>query len=266
MRFYKDIVEERDPAASGGGYHYHEWSPRSIESYWRICTLNPFIREQFYPKLYWEDLLEWAEGLIPIRPSSIADIGCGNGNLIECITRVYPEATVHGVDLSEECLEHARERFGQSPRIHFKIGSLDRLPFRDGSLDLLTCTEVLEHTFPETFERSFAEVARVLKKGGFFLASIPFEESAQFVCCPECASVFTPYQHVIFEITRDEVSDLLRKNGLRLASLYESLDRSPPKNPAKKLLKRFLIGRLPRLAKRLFPKAGVSGFLAEKAP
>jgi ubiquinone/menaquinone biosynthesis C-methylase UbiE len=264
MKFYKDLISDLDKTTKTCKYQYHEWSPQSIEVFWDISTHNPFIRQQFYPMDYWEDLLGWAAEKSKARPSSIVDVGCGNGNLIECIKSIYRNATIYGVDLSEDSLEFARNRFRNLKEVRFKVGTLDCLPFEDNSIDLLTCTEVLEHTFPKTFENSFAEVSRILKKGGFYIASIPLEEKITFVCCPECGSVFTPYQHMMFEISRDEVASLLRKNGLSLVSFYESLDRSQPKNPIKKSLKPFIIKRLPRLASRLFPKAGVSGFLANK--
>lgn len=262
MKFYRDMIAQADPVAKNHRYHYHEWSPESIKSYWDICTNNPFIREQFYPMVYWEDLLGWAVPRVTINPTTIVDVGCGNGNFIECIGKVYKDAAIYGVDLSEQSLEPAKERFKKKRNVRFKVGSFDRLPFEDGSIDLITCTEVLEHTFPQTFLHSFREVSRVLKKGGHYLASVPFDEKIDLVCCPECGSVFTPYQHLIFEITRDNISKLLSENGLRLITFYESLDRSQPTNPVKRVFKPIIIKYLPGVAKRIFPRAGVSGFLA----
>jgi ubiquinone/menaquinone biosynthesis C-methylase UbiE len=158
-----------------------------------------------------------------------------------------------------------RERFKYNKNIEFQVGSLDHLPFEDSSIDLLICTEVLAHIFPETFVNSFSEVARVLKKGGYYLASVPVEEKINLVCCPECSTVFTPYQAMIFEITQHDISNLLFRNGLKLLERYQSLDRSQPAKPTKRVLKHVFIKYLPGLAKRIFPKAGVSGFLAVRS-
>jgi ubiquinone/menaquinone biosynthesis C-methylase UbiE len=262
MKFYKDLIAGMDESEKGSKNHYHEWSPQSIKFYWDICTNNPFIRRQFYPKEYWEDLLGWATKKITAIPRTIVDIGCGSGNLIDCISRVYRDASIYGVDLSEDSLEPAKERFKKHENIQFKVGSLDRLPFKDDSIDLITCTEVLEHTFPETFKKSFSEVKRVLKASGYYLASVPFDEKVVFVCCPGCGSVFTPYQHMIFEISHDTITKLLAQNELHLIDFYQSLDRTQPPNKAKRVLKPILINWLPSIASRIFPKAGVSGFLA----
>jgi SAM-dependent methyltransferase len=52
-----------------------------------------------------------------------------------------------------------------------QIGSADALPFADATFDLVLCTQVLEYVSdPSTV---FAEVHRVLKPGGRFLASAP---------------------------------------------------------------------------------------------
>src|SRR4030095_12866170 len=151
MRFYSDIITSSDKSKKTTKYHYHQWSPHSIKFYWDICTNNPFIRRQFYPLVYWEDLLEWSAQRITMMPLTIVDVGCGSGNLIECIRKIYKDKSIYGVDLSEDSLESAKERFKKDRNIQFKVGTLDQLPFADGCVDFLTCTEVSEHTFPETF-------------------------------------------------------------------------------------------------------------------
>ena len=264
MRFYRDIIGKVDATQQGCRGSYHEWSPQSIQSYWSACTNNPFVRHQFYPNEYWNDLLAWTAKKIFACPASIVDVGCGNGNLIDCITKTYPGATIFGVDLSEESFGPARQRFDGCNNVRFKVGSFDRLPFDDNSVDLVTCTEVLEHTFPETFTSAFTEVRRVLKKNGYFLASVPFDEKIVFVCCPACGSFFTPYQHMIFEISHKDIQRLASENGLEVVDFYESLDRSRPKSRLKRAFKALVIEGLPHLAARLFPKGGVSGFLARK--
>jgi ubiquinone/menaquinone biosynthesis C-methylase UbiE len=268
MKFYKDIVDELDGAQQLSGksaqypFHYHSWSTESIIRFWTIWTTNGALKNQFYPIEYWQDLLEWARSRIRGAPSVIADVGCGNGNLIDCLLKVYPHSRMTGIDMSEESLVTARSRFGKFKNIGFQVGSLIKLPFPDNSLDLLTCTEVLEHSVPESFFGSFSEVRRVLRNGGYYLASIPLGEKPSFVCCPDCGSVYTPYQHMVFDIAQTEVKELLSEHRLELIAWYQAIDRTVPTNVFKKWGKSFLINRMPRLAKRLFPKAGVSGFLA----
>ena len=111
MRFYKDIIDQVAETAKNDVTKYHEWSPQSIEFYWNICTSNPLIRRLFYPMEYWEDLLAWAASKIKTTPRTIVDVGCGNGNLIERIGKIYKEATIYGVDLSEDAMRSVKKRF-----------------------------------------------------------------------------------------------------------------------------------------------------------
>lgn len=269
MKFYNDIVTELDcgetlatKSERSQLFHYHKWSTESIQRFWTIWTTNGALQKQFYPIEYWKDLLAWARLQIQITPSAIADVGCGNGNLIDCLVKTYPASNFTGIDVSEASLVTARSRFEHSNNIGFQVGTLTRLPLPDNSVDVVTCTEVLEHTFPETFLGSFPEVRRVLRNGGYYLASVPLSEKPSFVCCPDCGSVFTPYQHMIFEIGQSEIKELLSKNDLELVAWYQAMDRTIPTNPIKRVSKSFLLNYTPRLAKRFFPKGGVSGFLA----
>jgi ubiquinone/menaquinone biosynthesis C-methylase UbiE len=264
MNFYRDIITSTD-APQTLKYRYHTWSPASIAAYWDACVSNPFIRGQFYPMAYWQDLLAWASDRISETPAHVVDIGCGPGNLVACARGIYRSSQIRGIDLTEESLSTARQRFKADPAISFTVGSFEALPLENDSVDLVTCTEVLDHPFPDTFAKSFSEVARILRTGGHYVASIPFDESINLVCCPECRSVFTPYQHMMFEISRSDIRNLLSQNGLELIDFYQALDRSAPANPVKRALKPLVINWIPGLAKRLFPQSGVAGFLARKS-
>ena len=53
----------------------------------------------------------------------------------------------------------------------FAAATALRLPFTDGSFDKIICSEVLEH-IPD-YRAALGEIARVLKPGGLFCASVP---------------------------------------------------------------------------------------------
>jgi ubiquinone/menaquinone biosynthesis C-methylase UbiE len=267
MRFYKEIIDKEDGSLLRQ-HQYHEWSEQSIQHFWNLWTSNSFLQRQFYPAEYWQDLLAWADQRLSRKPLLVADIGCGGGNLLDRLLKCYRDASIVGVDLTPESLEAPAKRFKSETRVSFAVGSLDRLPFDRETVDLITCTEVLEHTFPEVFKKSFTEVGRVLRVGGHYLASVPFFEKISFVCCPECQRLFTPYQHMNFEITHDDIIRELSANRLELVAFFtpsdQSVDRSRPDGALKRLIKPIVLQHFPQLANRLFPKAGVTGFLARK--
>jgi ubiquinone/menaquinone biosynthesis C-methylase UbiE len=74
--------------------------------------------------------------------------------------REFPRASVRGVDLSEDMIAKAKAKVGLDPdgRIAFKVGDAAEIPWPDDSFDLVTQNNVPPF---------FAEIARVLRPGGF---------------------------------------------------------------------------------------------------
>lgn len=77
------------------------------------------------------------------RPSSVVDLGCGDGSLLAAIRPAMPDARLAGIDLSEPQIEANRLRM---PGIEWHAGNLedDRFP-APARFDALTCSEVIEH-------------------------------------------------------------------------------------------------------------------------
>jgi 2-polyprenyl-3-methyl-5-hydroxy-6-metoxy-1,4-benzoquinol methylase len=103
-------------------------------------------------------------------PSSVLDVGCGEGVLTEqWADRIAPGRIV-GIDLDDPKL--ADEWAGrQRPNLTFAPMEVEDLRFADDEFDLVAATEVLEHvTDPE---RALAEMARVA--GRHLLVSVPHE-------------------------------------------------------------------------------------------
>jgi SAM-dependent methyltransferase len=105
-----------------------------------------------------------AAGLLHVRPEPerALDIGTGLGDGALLIAREFPHARVRGIDLSEEMVRRAQGRIGLDPegRVAFKVADAANLPFQEDSFDL-----VAQLNMPPFF----AEIARVLRPGGFAL-------------------------------------------------------------------------------------------------
>jgi ubiquinone/menaquinone biosynthesis C-methylase UbiE len=97
------------------------------------------------------------------RGKEVLECGCGTGLLLERIARFASRA--EGVDLSPGMLEHARAR-GLSVR----EASVTELPFEDASFDVACSFKVLAHV--EEIQRALAEMARVVRPGGYVLAEL----------------------------------------------------------------------------------------------
>lgn len=107
----------------------------------------------------------------------VLDVGAGSGALLGQI----PEAV--GVDLVP-----------RHPRVC--QGAAEDLPFSDGQFETVFAIDVLEHVIE--LPNAIAEVSRVLRKGGYFIAVVPNREnlSAEMVTCPSCNARFHRWGHL----------------------------------------------------------------------
>jgi SAM-dependent methyltransferase len=102
-------------------------------------------------------------------PSSLLDVGCGEGVLThQWAGRV--EGRVVGIDLDDPAL-HAEWVHRQAPNLEYRVMKAENLPFGDDEFDAATAIEVLEHV-PDP-EHTVAEMARVARRS--LLVSVPRE-------------------------------------------------------------------------------------------
>lgn len=96
----------------------------------------------------------------------ILDVGCGTGEITSRLARMFPGATVVGVDIIEDHLELARKRYPElADRVTFQQGDAFALGFPDDSFDLVVCRHVLQ-AIPEA-PKVLAELVRVGAPGGW---------------------------------------------------------------------------------------------------
>ena len=82
-------------------------------------------------------------------------------------------AEVHGVDLSEEAVEHARRAYPR-PNLRFTAGSASAIPIPgEHRFDVVVSFETIEHLDQPSQDLFLREVRRLLKPDGVFLVSTP---------------------------------------------------------------------------------------------
>ena len=116
-----------------------------------------------------------AAALLRVRPEPerALDLGTGLGDGALLIAREFPHARVRGVDISEEMIRRAQDRIGLDPegRVAFKVADAAHLPFDEESFDL-----VAQLNTPPFF----AEIARVLRPGGFAIVAASWGSQTPF--------------------------------------------------------------------------------------
>jgi SAM-dependent methyltransferase len=266
MEFYEDTLRARrfTPEDLPLGAHFHTWTPDTISRLWSIWANNPILRSQYYPAAYYDALLDEAAPHLG-GTDVVADIGCGSGTVLSLLRQKNVATHLIGVDLSEASLDALRAQFGGDSAFRFQVGSIARTGLESASCDLVICTETLEHLFPADFNAGLAEIARVLKPDGRLLASVPLEERPNFVVCPECLAIFTPYQHMLFNFSISGLGAAFAKQRLEIVHVIRPIDTGVPRRAWKRFVKDRILRRFfPRLTSRLFRVAGVSGLVARK--
>lgn len=101
------------------------------------------------------------------KDQKILEGGCGLCPYVIQLDRLGYD--VEGVDYNAEPLAKAREYV---PGLRLQVADVAKLPFQDETFGGYFSNGVIEH-FTEGPERAILEAARVLKKGGVFLAAVP---------------------------------------------------------------------------------------------
>ena len=107
-----------------------------------------------------------------ISGCTLLDVGCGLGAIDEILIREYHAASVIGIDIDPALLTgmQARiERAGMTDRIRGLQVASGPLPFADASFDVVFSKDSLVQ-IPDK-PAIFAEILRVLRPGGRFIAS-----------------------------------------------------------------------------------------------
>lgn len=131
--------------------------------------------------------LLWGEGFLsPGGPEEVArilegtdltgkhvmDIGCGIGGIEVLLAGKYGAARVTGIDIEEPLIRRSRDRAaraGLADRVEFQLVEPGPFPFAEASFDAVFSKDSMIH-IPDK-PALFAEVFRVLRPGGLFLAS-----------------------------------------------------------------------------------------------
>lgn len=100
----------------------------------------------------------------------VLDLGCGAGRHLIYLSQQGFQ--VHGIDIAETGLKHARrwlEEEGHTARL--AMGDIARLPYAGGSFEALLSLYVIYHSTLDRMREAISEIHRVLQPGGLGLVT-----------------------------------------------------------------------------------------------
>ena len=116
-------------------------------------------------------LADWGLTHLPdIAPAKVVDLGCGGGRNAGALLKKYSTAHVTAVDYAAVSVEKAKaynKGMIAAGRCAVEQGDVSNLRFAADTFDLATAFETVY--FWPGLETCFAQVARVLKPGGWFM-------------------------------------------------------------------------------------------------
>jgi ubiquinone/menaquinone biosynthesis C-methylase UbiE len=154
-------------------------------NYQRLSDLyqDLIVRQPFFINCYalYDKLLD--KLLKGKRYGKILDVGCGSG--IQTVVLAGHADEVTGIDISEEFVNIARKKCEKLPNVRFRIENACRLPFADDSFDgIVSYGDVISHIVVG-YEQALAEMARVVKPGGWITFEVDNKWNAGMLFVPE---------------------------------------------------------------------------------
>jgi SAM-dependent methyltransferase len=113
------------------------------------------------------ELIVWAATSLFPTPSSVLEVGCGNGYVLAALEAALPNAELVGMELGSAGLDVARKRLRRASLIQADARAI---PF-EAEFDLACAFDVIEHI--EADEAALEQMRSCLRPGGGLLLTVP---------------------------------------------------------------------------------------------
>lgn len=168
-----------------------------------------------------------------INASHVLDAATGRGEFINVLKqKLGSYVQIIGVDQNEKIVNHAQKFFPENDVEIYRM-DLEALRFEDAYFDLVCISNSLHHL--QNREQVFAELLRVLKPGGIFLATEMYQDGEQ----SEAQKTHIIMHHWVASIdrlcgihhaetfTRQQITDMikaLKLKNLKIEDFYFPVD------------------------------------------
>jgi len=133
------------------------------------------------------------------------DVGCAFGLLLKEVSPFFDE--VYSCDISQFVIKKAKQKISNAD---LRVVNIEEdLPYPDDMFDCITALDVLEHT--HSFEKSFANLVKKLKRGGYLILSAPINNRLR-----EMFGFLDKDKTHISVLSESEIIQIIKKHKLKI--------------------------------------------------
>lgn len=118
-----------------------------------------------------EDELLVMDRMMGLKDQRIIELGCGNARTARQLLQRWPACQVTGLEV--DAVQHERNLSNPQEGLQFVAAGAQDIPFASASFDIAVMLKSLHHVPMPLMDQALAEVARVVKRGGFLYVSEP---------------------------------------------------------------------------------------------
>ena len=109
---------------------------------------------------------------LPVQDSTLLELGCGSAFTTRRLAENHPSVRIIATEVDR--IQHEKNlQIDDLPTVSFRYGGVEAIDAPDASIDAVIMLKSLHHVPMELMDQGFAEIARVLKRGGLAYISEP---------------------------------------------------------------------------------------------
>lgn len=122
------------------------------------------------------DELDWLTQYVRLSGVHLIELGCGAARTAKRVLAQYPDTQLTGLEV--DAVQMAKNLADPHPRLHFIDAGAQAIPCPSATFDGAMMLKSLHHVPMSLMDQALAEVARVVRPGGWLYVSEPIYDGA----------------------------------------------------------------------------------------